>query len=459
MIQTNAFIKVFPASLAAISFMFVPLHAGCSTAAMLDNHTETNVTGAIRPDRKQLGLLSGRLKAITPRRYGLAGDIPYSVDNSRSVYFPPIGDQGGLGSCVQWAEVYYACSYEFKRTTGLTNKAFAFSPKFTYNWLSDSATGGTWPMSGFNMALDHGALSMVRLPYNSDWRTVVTNWVDWADALSFAFTNSAYVRDVNGQNMSAVRAMLAAGRVLTFTTYIFSWKKTRLKDNPATATDDEFVGQECCYLVDGASVGHAMTIVGYNDNVWCDVNNDNEIQADELGAFKVANSWGNDWANNGFIWLSYYAVKTPNPKRPSEGALWYNTVYMIDGVGMRKNKYTLILDMSIACNNEKSISIGTSDLFANKPRNLWLPFGFLYAGGQRSVTGTFAIGLDRVITGTNKVKLWLGITSSTRKNEGVRIRRATVIGPSRSIDLVSYPVDVVNCYRYFSCVLEPLNEK
>jgi len=38
--------------------------------------------------------------------------------------------------------------------------------------------------------------------------------------------------------------------------------------------------------------GHAMLVVGYSD---------------EMQAFKVVNSWGKDWGNEGFVWIDYKA--------------------------------------------------------------------------------------------------------------------------------------------------------
>ena len=37
-----------------------------------------------------------------------------------------------------------------------------------------------------------------------------------------------------------------------------------------------------------------MTIVGYDDDIWYDINEDGKVQEGEKGAFKVANSWGDD---------------------------------------------------------------------------------------------------------------------------------------------------------------------
>lgn len=37
-----------------------------------------------------------------------------------------------------------------------------------------------------------------------------------------------------------------------------------------------------------------MTLVGYNDNIWVDINGNGIVDNGEKGAFKIANSWGND---------------------------------------------------------------------------------------------------------------------------------------------------------------------
>lgn len=51
-----------------------------------------------------------------------------------------------------------------------------------------------------------------------------------------------------------------------------------------------------------------MTVVGYDDDVWCDINGNNVMEPAELGAFKVANSWGDDWCNEGYVWVAYDAL-------------------------------------------------------------------------------------------------------------------------------------------------------
>ena len=52
-----------------------------------------------------------------------------------------------------------------------------------------------------------------------------------------------------------------------------------------------------------------MTVVGYNDNLWCDTNNNGIVDTGEKGALRVANSWGLDWGDGGFTWVSYDSLK------------------------------------------------------------------------------------------------------------------------------------------------------
>lgn len=56
------------------------------------------------------------------------------------------------------------------------------------------------------------------------------------------------------------------------------------------------------------TTGHTVAIVGYDDSVWCDVNENNVIDTGETGAFKIANSWGTGFCNSGYAWVLYDAL-------------------------------------------------------------------------------------------------------------------------------------------------------
>lgn len=57
-------------------------------------------------------------------------------------------------------------------------------------------------------------------------------------------------------------------------------------------------------LNNGTTGPHAFTIVGYDDNV--------PISETEFGAFKIANSWSEDWGDEGFVWLPYSVLIRSN---------------------------------------------------------------------------------------------------------------------------------------------------
>ena len=84
--------------------------------------------------------------------------------------------------------------------------------------------------------------------------------------------------------------------------------------------------------------GHEFTIVGYDDSFECDIDGDGYTYSPgEQGAFKIANSWGTGWGNDGFIWVMYDAVRIesanngcPDPANiytKNSNGTWYNKIY------------------------------------------------------------------------------------------------------------------------------------
>jgi len=62
--------------------------------------------------------------------------FPAAVDNStneNAKYFPPIGNQGNIGSCYYWANYYYAASYQYNKYMGTAaSESTIFSPRWYY---------------------------------------------------------------------------------------------------------------------------------------------------------------------------------------------------------------------------------------------------------------------------------------------------------------------------------------
>ena len=43
-------------------------------------------------------------------------------------------------------------------------------------------------------------------------------------------------------------------------------------------------------------------------NIWIDINHNDKVDDGEMGAFKIANSWGTEYGTNGFAWVAYDAL-------------------------------------------------------------------------------------------------------------------------------------------------------
>ena len=269
--------------------------------------------------------------------------LPSSVDLSTSKYFPPIGNQGvGFGSCVAWATTYYQFTYEVNklRDTAANTNSNIFSPAWSWNYCNKGVQSeGSNSYETYQILEQRGATTIDVMPYNPSnynygW---VTNQDDLLEALSIRKKPTTNAISISGQNtvitsntdsdLNAVKTALNSGKVLNV--------ETHMKFNQKLSTNSETVAYRF-YTDTGINEGHSLTVVGYNDNIQCDVNGNGTIEPSEKGAFKVANSWGASWENNGFFWVLYdslngLSANTTNSWESSltgtrKGAFVYNSV-------------------------------------------------------------------------------------------------------------------------------------
>ena len=300
----------------------------------------------LRAQRVLRGLRPLRPAAVMAAWSGVGGielrsrTLPAAVDNSALDAFPPIRSQGNLGSCAAFSTTYYQWTHMVALAEGWDAKNggddYRMSPKWTYTMVNDGTDGGSTSMAPFNVLERHGCASWAQFPYGgsntpANYRPWCMQTEVWRSALRYRLDamGSLYGLDrIDG--LLALKQMLANGYVLHIATYINSWQflPGGIPDDPATAADDPYVGQAVCHWMNGTDGGHGMTIVGYDDAIWVDVDQDGSLDEGEKGALKIANSWGSGWRNGGFAWIAYDALREVSRV---EGAPGNNRISAFDG--------------------------------------------------------------------------------------------------------------------------------
>lgn len=234
----------------------------------------------------------------------------FSVDLSPDC--SPVNDQGGMGSCTAFAVGDSAFNYELGQIYDVFGWDFTdpfnlVSPRFIY-LQTGVDLGGTCP-TGFRNTweiaqweIDNGTATEQNAPYGSlssslfdctadDWSAAAL-----ADAELLKFDTKTFIATwdapteryhLTDDDINDVRTVLREQRrVVPFRTQI-DWQFS----NPDYANGET-------WTYDGNNRGgHAMCIVGYDDTIGA------------TGAFKVRNSWGVNWGDNGYCWISYESFK------------------------------------------------------------------------------------------------------------------------------------------------------
>jgi PKD repeat protein/C1A family cysteine protease len=326
--------------------------------------------------------------------------LPDAVDNSTLKYFPPIRSQGGLGSCGTFSGVYYAMTYMIAQARDWDAKngtdAYRLSPKWGYNMVNGGSDSGSWYYWNYDLGIKHGFATWQEFPYDGvDYRSWDVNPDHWRNAIYRRFDKYGYVGNTNTESgIDLVKQMLVNGYILNIPTYISSWQYRAIGNDLSTTADDAYVGKSICFWVNGSSGYHGMTVVGYNDNIWVDINGNGVVDALEKGAFRIANSWGTGWGEAGFCWMAYDALKNPSAVigGPSTGRTIGWSPANAHWVTARPT-YTPVLLGKFTLNhlkrNQLYITLGISDVAKNSPTTTWSPsWALSYAGGPYAFNGT-----------------------------------------------------------------------
>ena len=164
-------------------------------------------------------------------------------------------------------------------------------PTYGDGSLSDTPykTGGNWIISAGSLARWSGAAEDVDYPFNYRDLSAMGNYdeSDRYDTGSGVIIESA--QSLLG--MDDAKSWIMEHGSATFSFYF---------------DDDYYNRSSCAYFYNGTeSLNHEITVIGWEDS-YSRYNFNSSVRPSSNGAWLCKNSWGTDWGDDGFFWVSYY---------------------------------------------------------------------------------------------------------------------------------------------------------
>lgn len=241
--------------------------------------------------------------AATPQKIALSFRSFAAMPSSYSLekYCPTPGNQGNHGTCVAFANGYSIATILYAKTHDITDKKtidkYIFSPTFLYEQIKSKEDKdcqfGSDPITAIGAMIDYGEAFMRTVPYTCG---ATLSSSAKSEAINYKVKDAAILFTAKGMSVDDVyykepQDMInVAKKALTEGSPIsggFRLPESFFKIKSAVWTSDPSEVNK-----DWKHNGHAMAIVGYDDNV-------------AGGAFRILNSWGNQWADGGFVWMKY----------------------------------------------------------------------------------------------------------------------------------------------------------
>ena len=217
-----------------------------------------------------------------------------------SPYMPPIGNQFKVGSCSAWAVAYAMRTYYLAAETGRkpVDKADIASPAFVFNAITrpksdGSPCGGASITSAIDLLIAEGADSLSHFPYDGASCVPAPTAEDREIAGQWRLTGGyAAIQGSDKTNVNSYREYLEKGQPVITGININTqeWYDWEHRSDVYTLTSQSLDKS-------GAHGSHAVVLVGYDD--------DKVAANGERGAFRLMNSWGTDWGDGGYMWISY----------------------------------------------------------------------------------------------------------------------------------------------------------
>lgn len=237
-------------------------------------------------------------------------NLPASYDLRTKGKLTAIRSQGGCGSC--WAFATYGSLESFLRPSETWN--------FSEQNLIDQHGFDLEPCEGGNIGMSTAYLARWSGPIKEEDDPYIYSTLSGLNVRKHV-QDVIYIppRSSSLDNDLIKQAVMAYGAV-----YVSMYYSSAYYNNTNKAY----------YNPDLEEGGHAIAIVGWDDNF--DKNKFNNTPTGN-GAFIVRNSWGIDWGENGYFYVSYYdnyfAKRYLNAVVEAEPSTSYDIIYQYDHLG------------------------------------------------------------------------------------------------------------------------------
>lgn len=257
-------------------------------------HAQTFPTGLVMDDEDY------ESQTFTSSNIQFEGSKAMERQVDLAPYCPEIRHQGEISSCVGWSAGYGALTIERAIANGWTDKAIitdnANSALFIYNQLQkgDCSNGiviskalealqekGNCLASEYDFDVNDCTREVTPNLFSSARQYQISDYIPLFKTDAPAEEKIQMVKRVVGQRKPVVIGMRILENFLQIREGDNSWWPTIGSKTPAG--------------------GHAMVVVGFDDDKFKTPNPNPNMS----GAFKIMNSWGKGWGEDGFIWVRY----------------------------------------------------------------------------------------------------------------------------------------------------------
>jgi len=339
-------------------------------------------------------------KLVLPQLYksGKAKNLPSELNNSTLPFFRSIFSQEGYWNCGQASSIGYNFTYEINLARGLNGDTSInqYSPNFTFNFMNG---GDGWGVSYFNSFDAVKACGNPNLfDYGGLFNGGDVRWMSGYELYENAMQNR--IKQVYTIDVSTLEGLIT----------LKYWLLDHLNGSEYGGVANFYLGASASGYLPPESpdaglqviaecfnfAGHSMTIVGYNDSIRYDVNNDGQFTNDvdinndgfvdmkdwEIGGLRFINSSVN---NNGTGYLLYRTLALEY----GSGGIWNQQMNVITV----KENYEPLVNIRIKLmhnsrNKLKIIAGISADTSKNYPEyTMDFPI-FNYQGGDRYMQGS-----------------------------------------------------------------------